>query len=119
MDTKVTIQQLKDQVQQFCEERDWDQYHTAKDLAIGAATESAELLEIFRFRKDGEDFVMNSQAERQQVADELADVMFFVVRLAQKYQFDLADIFAAKLEKNRQKYPVDKARGSNKKYTEL
>jgi NTP pyrophosphatase (non-canonical NTP hydrolase) len=121
MDTKMTIEEMKSAVQNFCEERDWDQFHNPKDLAIGAVTESSELLEIFRFKsvEDCERMMKSSFEDRQQIADELADILFFVVRIAQKYRFDLDEAFVAKMLKNKAKYPVDKARGSNKKYTEL
>lgn len=121
MDTSKTIAELKSAVKQFCEERDWDQFHHIKDLAIGAATESAELLEIFRFKTDAvcDDMIMNSPADRKKISDELADVLFFVVRIAQKYNIELGDAFDTKMANNIAKYPVDKARGSNKKYDEL
>jgi len=121
MDTNTTLDALKAEIKTFCEERDWDQFHGAKDLAIGVATEAAELLEIFRFRSTEEcdRLIQESTADRQKVADEMADVLFFIARMAQKYDFDLSEIFSAKLAKNRAKYPVEKARGSNKKYTEL
>ena len=121
MDTKLTLENLKTMVQGFCEERDWDQFHNSKDLAIGVATESAELLEIFRFKTDQEcdKMFLEKTPEREKISDELADVLFFVVRMAQKYNIDLSDAFEAKLNKNRVKYPIEKARGSNKKYNEL
>ena len=121
MDTETTLATLKAEIKNFCEERDWDQFHGAKDLAIGVATEAAELLEIFRFRtaEECDRAIRDSAVDRQKIADEIADVLFFVARLAQKYDFDLSEIFSAKLAKNRAKYPVEKARGSNKKYTEL
>lgn len=122
IDSQITIEEIKQDIHQFCIERDWDQYHHPKDLAIGAATEAAELLEIFRFKTDEEcERLLGRDGDasvRQNVADELADVLFFVVRMAQKYDFDLGQAFRQKMEKNRTKYPVDKARGSNKKYTE-
>jgi NTP pyrophosphatase (non-canonical NTP hydrolase) len=121
MDTKATLDELKLAVKQFCEERDWDQFHRVKDLAIGAATESAELLEIFRFKTDDtcDEMIQNSPEDRKNIADELADILFFVVRIAQKYNIELSQAFDSKMEKNRLKYPIEKSRGSNKKYTEL
>ncbi len=119
MDNKVMISELKEQVKAFCSEREWDQFHGLKDLSIGMATEAAELLEVFRFKNDEECEAIMTGEDRQKVDDELADVLFFVVRFAQKYDIDLATAFTRKMEKNRAKYPVEKSRGSNKKYSEL
>jgi len=121
MDSKTTLAELKSDIEKFCTEREWDQFHLPIDLDIGAATESAELLEIFRFKSEDECHCLlkDDKALRQEVGDELADVLFFVVRIAQKYNFDLSEIFAGKMAKNRAKYPVEKSKGSNKKYTQL
>jgi NTP pyrophosphatase (non-canonical NTP hydrolase) len=107
-------------VQKFCEERDWDQFHQAKDLAIGLITESSELLEHFRFKSEAEcDAIFKDAAAKEQVEDEMADVFFFLLRLAQRNQIDLLKALARKMEKSATKYPIEKARGSNKKYDQL
>lgn len=114
------IERFKSQVKAFCSERDWDQFHDIKELAIGVSTESAELLEIFRFRSKTEcDALVTEPASRESIEDELADVFFFVVRMCEKYGLDLDEAFARKMEKNARKYPVDKSRGSNRKYDQL
>ena len=119
MDDKTTIKQLKELVKEFCEERDWDQYHNAKDLAIGIITESSELLEHFRFKSEEEvNGLFKNKIKKDEISEELADVLFFILRLAEKYHIDLSDELKKKLEKNIQKYPIEKAKGSNKKYTE-
>ncbi len=119
-DEETTISGLKITVKQFCDARDWDQYHGAKDLAIGVTTEAAELLDIFRFKSQDEIDIMFKMAEsKEKITDEMADVLFFLLRMAQKYDIDMADTFRMKMIKNEQKYPVEKARGSNKKYDEL
>jgi NTP pyrophosphatase (non-canonical NTP hydrolase) len=119
-DTTRTLAELKAAVERFCTERDWDRFHGAKDLAIGVATEAAELLELFRFQDVAAvETAMRDPARRRRVEDELADVLFFVLRLAQRYDVDLAAAFDAKLAENARRYPVDKARGNNRKYTEL
>ena len=117
MDDKTTIKELKELVKEFCEERDWDQYHNAKDLAIGIITESSELLEHFRFKsaKEVEEVIKQKKGE---ISEELADILFFILRLAQRYDIDLSSEFQKKMEKNTKKYPIEKAKGSNKKYTE-
>jgi NTP pyrophosphatase (non-canonical NTP hydrolase) len=117
MDRDTKIEDIKNIVRQFCEERDWDQFHGIKDLAIGAATESAELLEIFRFKSEEQiKTLLNDPQQRQAIADELADVLFFVLRIAQKFDFDMSTAVDQKMKKNRQKYPIEKAKGQNTKY---
>jgi NTP pyrophosphatase (non-canonical NTP hydrolase) len=119
MDRDTKIEDLKKDTQKFCEEREWDQFHGIKDLAIGAATESAELLEIFRFQSEQQiDDLLKQPKQREAISDELADVLFFLLRISHKYGFDLAQAFAQKLEKNRIKYPIDKAKGQNTKYNQ-
>jgi NTP pyrophosphatase (non-canonical NTP hydrolase) len=118
MDDITNIKQLKEMVKVFCEERDWDQYHNAKDLAIGIITESSELLEHFRFKSDKEVEEVIKQ-KKGEVSEELADILFFILRLAQRYNIDVSSEFQKKMEKNTKKYPIEKAKGSNKKYSEF
>lgn len=120
METETSLYELKEKIRQFCQEREWDQYHNPKDLAIGIITESAELLEHFRFKSEAEvEAMLKNPEKKAEVSEELADIFYFVLRLAQKYDINLVEVLEKKLEKNRQKYPVEKARGSNKKYTEF
>lgn len=119
VDSNTNISELKKQVKNFCDDRDWDQYHNAKDLAIGIITESSELLEHFRFKSEKEvERLFNNTIKRQEISEEMADVLFFLIRLAQRYDIDLTDELGKKMEKNEKKYPIEKAKGSNKKYTE-
>src|SRR5690606_39496852 len=90
-DAKATLDDLKSWVQDFCEERRWDPYHGPKDLAIGLVTEASELLEIFRFVSDADARgMMNDTSARSRIADELADSLYFILRFAQLYNFDLS-----------------------------
>ncbi|MEM3181108.1 MAG: nucleotide pyrophosphohydrolase [Candidatus Micrarchaeaceae archaeon] len=119
-DKTTTIKELKDKVQKFCDDRDWDQFHNAKDLAIGISTEASELLDLFRFKTQEDiDKMMQDPTKRERIGEELADVVYFVVRFAQRFNFDISTELQNKLKKNNEKYPVKKARGSNKKYNEL
>jgi len=119
MDDKTNIKQLKELIKEFCEERNWDQYHNAKDLAIGIITESSELLEHFRFKSEKEvDNFFKNAFIKEEISEELVDVLFFILRFAERYHIDLSDELKKKLDKNVQKYPIEKAKGSNKKYTE-
>jgi NTP pyrophosphatase (non-canonical NTP hydrolase) len=96
----------------FRNERDWEQFHNPKDLALAISIESAELLELFLW-KNAED------ANPEKVKEELADIFSFSFLLAQKYGFDLKEIIMDKIKTNGEKYPVDKAKGISKKYDEL
>lgn len=108
------------EIQEFCEERNWDQFHDAKEMSIGISTEASELLEHFRFKNEEEvEQVMNEEEKRQGVEEELADVLYFVLRFSQLYDINLVEALEHKMEKNREKYPVDKAKDSNEKYDQL
>jgi NTP pyrophosphatase (non-canonical NTP hydrolase) len=120
MDKKITVEQLKIIVQKFCEERDWDQFHGPKDLAVGIVTEAAELLDHFRFKNETEaqKYLANSQ-KRTEVEEEVADTLFMLLRFAQMHNIDLTKALKRKIEINNKKYPIHKSKGNNKKYTDL
>lgn len=107
MDNDIKIEELKNLVRGFCEARDWDEFHTPKDLAIGLVTESSELLEIFRFVKESQEGLILNE-KREAIADELADSLFFILRFAGRFGFDLSTCLARKLEKNVKRYPPKK-----------
>ena len=111
-----TINELIKMVQDFCEERDWDQYHNPKDLAIGISTEANELLDIFRFQSEEQMKQMMNSNKREHIAEELADTLFFVLRFAQMYDFDLPEILNNKIKKNNKKYPIETSKGRNEKH---
>lgn len=118
MDTNTTVQAMKDRVQGFCEIRDWSRFHNQKDLAIGISTEANELLSEFRFKTAEEMAKMKTDGASIQVKQELADVLFFVLRFAQMYDVDLDDALTAKLALNNKRYPVEQVKGKNNKYDE-
>ena len=97
---------------QFRNDRDWDQFHNPKDLALAISVEAGELLEVFLWKTPEE-------ANPEKVKEELADVLAFSFLLAEKYGFDVRQIILDKMEHNAQKYPVEKAKGSARKYNEL
>lgn len=103
-----------DEVQRFVDERDWEQFHTPKELAIGLATEASELLELFRFLSD-EDVQarLEDPVFRREVEHEVGDTLFFLVRFAQSLDIDLLEAGEAKLAKSREKYPADEYEGDN------
>lgn len=119
-DSDVTILDAERMVQDFCEARDWDQFHNPKELAIGMVTESSELLELFRFKDSEQTRSLFSDPQKaEHIREELADVLFFTLRFAQMNDIDLSEALKDKIAKNDRKYPVEKSRGSNLKYDEL
>lgn len=100
---------------QFRNDRDWEQFHDSKNLALAISLEAAELNELFLWKKDDE--VENINKDR--LKEEIADILSFSFLLAEKHNLDVFDIISEKIKKNAQKYPVDKAKGTAKKYNEL
>jgi NTP pyrophosphatase (non-canonical NTP hydrolase) len=116
--SNATIGELTQLLLKFVHERDWMQFHNPKDMAISLALEAAEVLELTQW-KNGVELESHLAQRREDLADELADVLFWVLELSHHFQIDLGAAFRAKIAKNEAKYPVDKARGQAKKYTEL
>ena len=119
-DAATSVSELKQMVRRFSEERDWDQFHNAKDLAIGIVTEASELLQAFRFKTNEEvEGMLRDDSRSKEVRDELADIFYFALRLAQRYGIDVSKSLEEKIRDNAKRYPAERAKGSNKKYTEL
>jgi NTP pyrophosphatase (non-canonical NTP hydrolase) len=119
-DNERKIHELKEKIRDFCEARDWDQFHDAKELAIALSIEASELLEIFRWKSPEEvQELFKNEKKKENIEDEMADILYFLVRIAQLYDLDLSDALDKKMKKNEEKYPIEKARGSNKKYNEF
>ncbi|MBS1986524.1 nucleotide pyrophosphohydrolase [Candidatus Dependentiae bacterium] len=102
----------------FRNERDWQQFHKPKDVALSLALEAAEVLELFQWKTD-EQAAQAVKENPEKFADELADVMGWVLILAHDLKIDLAAAMEHKLAKNAAKYPIERAKGNSKKYTEL
>ncbi len=118
-DKTTSISELRAQVRHFIQARDWDQFHTPKDLSIGLITEASELLEQFRFRNDAEveRLLQDDEDFRRSLRHELADSFFFVLALSRKLNIDLSQALAEKMAISAQQYPVELAKGRNDKYT--
>jgi dCTP diphosphatase len=108
---------IRDTIRTFVTERDWDQFHTPKNLASALCVEAAELLEHFQWLKDGSSEELGP-AKLTQVRHEMADVLVYLVRLADKLDIDLHAAVEEKMVLNRAKYPADKVRGDARKYHE-
>jgi NTP pyrophosphatase (non-canonical NTP hydrolase) len=107
-DIECIIQSLVD----FRNQRDWEQFHNPKDLALAINIEAGELLELFLWKNAND-------ANKDKIKEELADVFAYAFLLAEKYQFDVKEIVLDKIQRNAEKYPVEKAKGTAKKYNEL
>ena len=110
--------QLRDSLREFAKERDWDQFHSPKNLAVALSVEAAELLEQFQWLTDAQSIELAPDV-RERVRLELADVLLYLIRLSDKLNVDLVGAARDKLLVNAQKYPIDKAKGVAKKYTDL
>lgn len=111
------LKSLTDALRVFADERDWAQFHSPKNLAAALTVEAGEILEHFQWLTEAQSRELPA-AKRAEVADELADVLLYLLQLADKLDVDLLDAAQAKMKKNKERYPVDKARGSSRKYSE-
>jgi NTP pyrophosphatase (non-canonical NTP hydrolase) len=106
------LKEIVDAVVQFRDERDWKQFHNPKDLAIAINVEAGELLELFLWKQ-------SEEVNTEKLKEELADVLAFALLLANEKGFDIKELILNKLKLNAAKYPIDKAKGNAKKYTDL
>ena len=117
---KMDVVKVQQQLRDFAKERDWEQFHTPKNLASALAVEAAELLENFQWLTDEQARSVKDDAERmRRIEEEGADVTLYLLRLADVLSLNLQDVVDRKLKINADKYPADKARGNAKKYNEL
>jgi dCTP diphosphatase len=110
------IEEISALLLKFRKERDWEQFHSPKNLAISISIEAAELLEHFQWRKENEEF---TPEKKHEISEELADIFNYMIMLAGDLGIDIVESAKIKIEENRKKYPVEKAKGSMKKYRDL
>ncbi|ROI00223.1 nucleotide pyrophosphohydrolase [Chryseobacterium daecheongense] len=106
------IKSLIEKIRKFNKDRDWEQFHNPKDLAIALNIESSELLELFLWKRD-------TEVNTDRVKEELADIFTFALNIADKFNLDVVEIIEDKMKKNAEKYPIDKSKGTSKKYSDL
>jgi len=111
------LRALTEQIRLFAFERDWDQFHSPKNLSMALIAEAAELLEHFQWVTEEQSYALAPE-KLQEVKHEIADVLIYLVRLSDRLNIDLLDAAREKLELNREKYPVDKVRGDARKYSD-
>jgi dCTP diphosphatase len=111
------LNQLQAYLRQFAKDRDWDQFHSPKNLSMALSVEVSELLENFQWLTEEQSYTLDQQ-QRAAVADEIADVQMYLARLADKLDINIGEAIEQKINKNEAKYPAEKVKGSSKKYTE-
>lgn len=115
-DNETTLTEIKEAVLTFVRERDWERFHSPKNLSMALAAEAGELLEHFLWDSPE---ASHDRASAEAVADELADIVIYAIEFANITGIDLSTAIAAKMQKNAEKYPIEKARGNSRKYTEF
>jgi NTP pyrophosphatase (non-canonical NTP hydrolase) len=108
------IKTLKTKIKDFIRERDWEQYHAPKNLAMALSVEASEILEIFQWKDAGDPL---TEQEQEALAQEIGDVLIYLLELADKFEIDILEAAERKMALNAQKYPADLVRGKSQKYT--
>lgn len=116
----IDLQKLNQDIEHFVSEREWDQFHSVKNLSMALSVESSELLEIFQWMSEEDsNHIKNNSQVMGKIEDEVADIFVYLLRIISKTDIDLEQVVRNKMRKNAQKYPVEKSRGNSKKYNEL
>ena len=115
----MDLEKIQEFQREFAKERDWEQFHTPKNLSMALSAEVGELLEIFQWLTPDQSDNLKDSGKKNEVGEELADITYYVLRIADMMNIDLEKAVWAKMKKNAEKYPVSKAKGNAKKYTEL
>ena len=123
METKVKVlelQKINDEIEKIVLERDWNQFHSVKNLVMALSVESSELVEIFQWlTEDQSNMASDNPDLKAKIEDEVADVFVYLLRIVTKTNIDLEQAVLRKLKKNAEKYPVDKSKGNSKKYNQF
>jgi NTP pyrophosphatase (non-canonical NTP hydrolase) len=120
MEDKITIKEVKEFYRIFNKERDWEQFHNPKDLAIALSVEAGEIQEHFLWKTNDEiNELLKNSIKKQEITDEIADVFAYLILLSDKLNIDLIKAFYEKMEKNHKKYPLEKSKGKHTKYNHL
>jgi len=114
----LNVSDLKKSLESFANERDWEQFHSPKNLAMALASETGELLEVFQWLSESQSEEPSLEVFRK-TSEELADILIYAIRLADKMGINIEEAVDEKIGINRIKYPVEKSKGNSKKYTEL
>lgn len=117
-ESMTTISELTEKIRAFVKERDWEQFHNPKDMAVSLVLEAGEVLEHFQWRNniEVEEYL---KTNKKAVGEELADVLYWVLLMCNNLEIDIKEELEKKMKKNEKKYPIEKAKGNHRKYTEL
>lgn len=116
----IDLQKLNEEIEQFVKDRDWDQFHSVKNLSMALSVECSELLEIFQWlSEDQSNQIKNHPELLSKAQDELADIFLYLMRILSKTNIDLETAVRSKMRKNAEKYPVELSKGNSKKYNEF
>ncbi|MBU0666625.1 MAG: nucleotide pyrophosphohydrolase [Nanoarchaeota archaeon] len=113
----MSLEEIRKKVVEFRKERNWEQFHNPKDLALSLSLEASEVLEIFQWKRTLEEIKETAKEKKEELSEEMADVLLYLVNLADITGIDLKESALKKIEKNAKKYPVKKCRGKSDKYT--
>ena len=106
----MNYEKIKNEIKEFVEERDWEQFHTPKNLSIALSVEASELLEIFQWKKEDE-YKNVTEKEKEMAKDEIADIFYYLVRISEKLNINIEEAFFNKMKKNKEKYPKESVKG--------
>ena len=115
----MDIKKIQERLENFAKDRNWEQFHTPKNLTMALSVEVAELVEIFQWSNSGGLDEIKDPETRKKIEEEIADVLIYLIKISGKLDLDLEKIINQKIEKNEKKYPIEKSFGSSKKYTDL
>ena len=115
----IDVEKLLTKINLFSDERDWNQFHSIKNLSMALSVESSELVEIYQWISEDESNDNSNETIKNKTREELADIFIYLLKIASKLEIDLEAAALKKLELNEIKYPVDKSKGNSKKYTEF
>ena len=118
-DKDTTLEEAKKVIAEFITERDWDQYHHPKEVAISLNVEAGELLEIFQWTRASREQILADDELMEEIRDEVADVYGYLLDFASRLDIDITQAYLKKMGKNRAKYPIHKSKGNHIKYTKL
>jgi dCTP diphosphatase len=119
MKKTLPIEELLEIIKKFVSDRDWEQFHSVKNLTMALSVESSELLEIFQWVSEEESNLTSNSDRLSKTKDEIADIFVYLVRIADRLNIDIEEAVRHKMYKNMVKYPIEKSKGNSKKYTEF
>ena len=119
MGQMIDVDNLLVKIHQFSKERDWNQFHSIKNLSMALSVESSELVEIYQWMSEIESNDINNEIVKNKASEELADIFLYLLRISSKLNINLEEVALKKIISNKKKYPIEQSKGNSKKYTEF